>query len=425
MSENKVLHFSDYANMKSEDVEKKEEFVKDSLNKQFGIDTLTKEQFESVKNVLADSTTKDNEFLQSLPSNNGVETTPAVAVTEEVTYGTVDAHANPVTGDIVIDGRSDEEKALDESLANQLNVTIEELYKNPDSFDDALAPFLKDALDEKGVTGVDVLELLSLVKEYQKKASDETIYWYDKLPVALRHYIDTTYTLDFKTSKRDKNFIAETLLQDLYVSAGMDKIHIDVDAAMKDAFDMSPIAEMLADASVTTFEVKYEENRKKAEEAGDVEKAKWYADMQDAFHQSYTYERFIEAAKSRKIRIKRIDVEKINRLIYNFNHKYEVGTDYAIYDISMIIPVLKRKIVSEETGITVTDILKFVASICKYTENMSSTDIIDHTYMYYTVKHILNWDMVKKDSEITFAKNLEENIVKAVLAVKEANPFQI
>ena len=27
MSENKVLHFLDYANMKSEDVEKKEEFV--------------------------------------------------------------------------------------------------------------------------------------------------------------------------------------------------------------------------------------------------------------------------------------------------------------------------------------------------------------------------------------------------------------
>ena len=127
------------------------------------------------------------------------------------------------------------------------------------------------------------------------------------------------------------------------------------------------------------------------------------------FTQSYTYEDMYEAYKLGKIKVKNIQVEKLNRTCSEFNRKYYNNT-FKINDVGMTIGVLDRKL---DKKYNISAIKKFIVAFINYTKNFSPSNIPEHVFMYYFIQNILALDInVPENSQIEFNDLLINNINK-------------
>ena len=129
---------------------------------------------------------------------------------------------------------------------------------------------------------------------------------------------------------------------------------------------------------------------KKAEIDASIEKAKadgneeavWeFTLMKDGLDDAYNLTKFSEAIKT--IKIKKFDLEKPERVYSIFTRKYE-NHRYNISDIRPCPMILSRHLID----VPQEDLVKFCLCFCKYIQNMSPDNIVDHTFMYYFIRNI-------------------------------------
>lgn len=375
-----------------------------------------KEMLNAIPNTEAD-------FVSKLPSNNGQltrenGTTPEGEVESEKKSVVID----PATGEYQ---QQLDDLGISKEMAEMLELKPEDLLDIPDSINDIDIPddILTKNIQENGIEDVELAsQMMSLVKEYRKMGDPfrSNVNWYKKLPEKIRTIIDKQCAEVNNSSMGAKKTFAEAFIQDVVNDAGIDSIVYDMQKSMEEAFDTSGITEYILSESKTDFEKNMEATmeRTRTAENIDEEKRSELLDKQqkvlDAFHDAYSYESFINAIKSGKVRVKPFDIHKYARWLKEFYNKYEGDTPFVIKDPSTMAPILKRFFPEYSND----QCIAFVIAFIKFTRNMNPNDVVDHTYMSYFIHNISQLDLVRhKASERDFINILSNNIKMALDAV--------
>ena len=393
---------------------------------------LTFEEKVQIMDAIKETETEDDKLVASLPSNNGNKESEGNLdpITEEaIVAGNVVTGAINILNDREVDKKSEEEfegLEIDNDLKKLLTMEDDELYEVPESLEEIpiTEDMLKDTIKQSiGLNDEETKELIPILQKYMAKIPAS---WYDMLPKTLKLSVNKQCMEVNNTSMEAKNLFASEILDTIVRDTRMDKIVIDVQKSVSEAFNISPLMEMIVETQKTAFETELDKKidilTKKAEESDNEEKKKLMLNKVDqlsaiknAFYQSYTYEDMIAKIKSGKLRVKKIDIDKYKKHCKNFNYKYEQDTPFIIHDVSMLVPVIKKKLGHKYDNV---QIAKFVIAFIKYTRDMKATDVVDHTFMSYFISNILNLTMITDtSSKSVFSTTLLSNICKGINAI--------
>jgi hypothetical protein len=264
---------------------------------------------------------------------------------------------------------------------------------------------MKNIKESAGIEDAEmVAEILAVIKKYRSTGKEfrPNINWYEKLPKMIRDIIDQQC---FQVNNPGaKKVFAEAFIDEIISGSGMDNIILDMQDSMNKAFDTSGLTDYIMEESRI-------EEEKRAELL-----AKQEAVMK-AYNQAYTLTDFLEAVTKKKIRVKPFDIQKYKRWLQEFYTKYEGDTPFTIGDPSTIPPILFKFF---DKKYTAEQCVAFVIAFIKFTRNMSSKDVVDHTFMSYFIHNITQLQLVThKTSERDFINILSNNIETAIKAIND------
>ena len=272
-----------------------------------------------------------------------------------------------------------------------------------------------------GVSEEDLKQLFNLANRYR---TGQKFPYFNALPEFIKKEIDGLVNVgasENNATSNDikclKNMLARELFDTIITTNYSTKAFADISKFTTN--EINKEKEKLG-GSIHDFNTKLREEYevgfiKKAEEleANDDEDSKEKAaNLREAsrmFKQSYTYEDMYEAYKLGKIKVKNIQVEKLNRTCSEFNRKYYNNT-FKINDIGMIIGVLDRKL---DKKYNIAAIKKFTVAFINFTKNFTPANIPEHVFMYYFIQNILALDVdVPENGQDEFNDLLISNINK-------------
>ena len=128
--------------------------------------------------------------------------------------------------------------------------------------------------------------------------------------------------------------------------------------------------------------------------------------VSEAFKQSQSLELMYEAYK-KGMKIRKIDVEKLDKAIRNFEMKYE-KSKFTIRDLRQVPDVLRRHVSPSYTDKVIDT---FVAVFCKYTDNMKPENVDEHTFIYYFIDNILSLNVPATTQD---DKDFNDNLIKSI-----------
>lgn len=398
----------------SNNIEKQyENLLKAADTFEFDDEILTDEEVEKLIDAIGDDITDP---AQLFPSNNGMmineRTEPERNIESKVLVS-----ANPITG-VLNTIPYEEENITEESLDKLLELKDEDLGKIELNWD-VFVETTKSIYE--GVSEEDLKHLFAITNRYR---TGEKFPYFNELPEFIKKEIDTLVNVGAAENnassndvKRLKNMLAKELFDTIITNNYSSKAFADISKFTTN--EINKEKEKLG-GSIHDYNAKLREEYeigfiKKAEEleANDDEDSKEKAsNLREAsrmFTQSYTYEDMYEAYKLGKIKVKNIQVEKLNRTCSEFNRKYYNNT-FKINDVGMTIGVLDRKL---DKKYNISAIKKFIVAFINYTKNFSPSNIPEHVFMYYFIQNILALDInVPENSQIEFNDLLINNINK-------------
>lgn len=289
-----------------------------------------------------------------------------------------------------------------------------------DDFDVSTVDITEESLT-KAVAGIypgikinkeDISALINLAK---RVAKGEEFRYYQAMPQNIKNSInlvlgDMAPTMG-SYHKEGRNFVAKELLDSIVEQSVTDTANKDLNTAMLNTLsDLNQSSqEVMADyfklqkeqyevnypAQADVFEKAIENGEIKEEDIESIQaKIKIYRGVAHSFVQSYMLTEMMDAYRNGKCKVKNIQISKIKRTCEDFNCMYMRSTN-AINDLRLVIPVLDRHL-SED--IHIDTIKKFVCIFVNYTRKMSPANIVEHTFMYYFIKHILSLDHYNKSN---------------------------
>jgi hypothetical protein len=374
---------------------------------------LTDEQIDQMIDAMGSEITDP---AQLFPSNNGhainENTDPEQNVEAKVLVS-----ANPATG-VLSTIPYKEDEITEESLDKLLDLKPEELGNvelNWDIFVETTQSMYPGADEES------LKHLFDLAERYRKK---EEFAYFRELPEFIKKEINTLVDISAlenqgtaNETKRLKNMLAKELFDTIITNNYSSKAFADISKFTTN--EINKEKEKLG-GSIHEYNSKLREEYevgfiKKAEELessgeeGATETAQKLRDASRMFTQSYTYEDMYEAYKTGKIKVKNIQIEKLNRTFSEFNRKYYNNT-FKIHDVGMVMPVLDRVL---DQKYNINAVKKFVVAFINYTKNFRPENIHEHVFMYYFIQNILALDVkVPENTQIEFNDLLIENINK-------------
>ena len=380
---------------------------------EFDDDILSDEEVEKLIDAIGEGPVDP---AQLFPSNNGMEINPHTEPERNV-EAKVLVSANPVTGALNTIPY-DEENITEESLDKLLDLKDEDLGKIELNWD-VFVETTKSIYD--GVSEEDLKHLFATANKYRTGVK---FPYYNELPNFIKKEIDTLVNVGAaennataNETKQLKNMLAKELFDTIITNNYSTKAFADISKFTTS--EINKEKEKLG-GSIHDYNAKLREEYevgfiKKAEELesiGDEEALEKAANLREAsrmFKQSYTYEDMYEAYKIGKIKVKNIQIEKLNRTCSEFNRKYYNNT-FKINDVGMVMGVLDRKL---DKKYNITAIKKFVVAFINYTKNFTPANIPEHVFMYYFIQHILALDInVPENSQVEFNDLLINNINK-------------
>lgn len=354
--------------------------------------------------------------IANLPSNQGVKETPIPAAIPEAadenkTF-TADVEIDPTTGAAKVLGPADDLPDPDFNLEDYLDMkSYEKDYINLDKVE------LSESIRrEYGITVDEGKQLLALLKRVQSNEPD--IRYYDELPTGCKRYADAMAMASGVLNKAMQNTTAKSLIDMIFNEIAADEFQIDIENLINNEIEKSgaDFSSVYSGMVLGKKEKLYEAADKiDAENPDKKENANILRQIGDACEESYKLTQFADAINHKKIRIRKIDVEKPEKVFRDFNMKYEnskIGIN-NISDITICIPRHLATATKRPTPDTVTPntIIAFAVAFCKYCGNYSPSNVVQHTFMYYFIKNILHLDAVPPGMKFSeFAQELIDNI---------------
>ena len=411
------------------EMNKTEETINQAYDKLMSSSTLTEEQVDHIAKHIEDAALDDNDkqaIVNALPSNNGAQEIPVNALSnearEDITSEEVVAIINPVTGIATTESKSilpDDDDIPEADLNDYLDMTAYDADKiNFDKVE------ISDSIrKEYELSDEDAAKLLETLKRVQNK---EEFPYYESLPEGLKKFCRTMAVVDGQgiLNKPMLNTIALNALNTLTNEIAADLFTADISDVInteirKSGADLSSIYEGM----ITQKAEKLREAADKTE-AEDPEAARRLRSIADACVESYMMTGFIEAVKNHKLRIRKIDIEKPQKIVRDFNTKYENSKINInnIWDLTYCIPrhLSEASTPVDPDVITIDTIHAFVVGFCRYCENMKNTNVEEHTFMYYFIKNILYLDTTAPGAEFTeFGQQLIDRIKSILETIHE------
>lgn len=359
-----------------------------------------------------------NEISEALELNKGVNTKVLNDVMEKeipeeerkLVKGEINFEVNPNTGlgnPVVADGsvEFDKDLTLDE-LANMNSFE----YKDYEVTED----MVKKSDIASDLSEEEVYEIYNLVMRYQ---SGEKFNIYNEMPKFMKKEVDNMFIASGRsmTKKEISKFVMDNLIHEIK----LDQAFIDLNETIRNELALPSMTEMYSEFMKETFEKSLIEVSEKIKDK-DPEKAKLLRDVSEVYSKTYTFEELIEGLNNRKVRQFIKDTSKYKKLCNSFNGKY-IDSRFKITNID----VCRQTLMNCAPEIGEEYIKKFIMLICKVCERKDPNDILDHTFMYYTVQNIRLLEHDQFEGDVLTDKRSDmynmviENIKKVVEEIKK------
>ena len=392
------------------------------------VNLMNDEELEDLFDTLNEEN-KDNESIQSMyeakekSADELRELLDEEAETSD-TSSEVDPESGQPTGTHVMVagwGMGRKENLFDDFLGTD----DDELKPSSEADTDITESHVSKAMDSKDLKAD--FATIEKVKELIMKRNRGERIKYSELPEVLKEQVNPVvaalgrgYTS--QQIKAVRNMMADDIIESFYseiITQKIDKEVVDLDTSIKN-LAKTEYVDVNSDQRkqhFNTFVIKFPQMAEKIKDT-DPEKAKVMLDVSEGFKQAHSMEEMYAAYGNSKIRVRRIDVEKLDKTIRRFNYKYENST-MVIRDISSAVDVLSRHV---NKRISLTAIKTFVAIICKYCENMKPSNLAEHTFMYYLINNILSLDIpFTNEADIVWNDEFLNNINKFLTLIEERN----
>lgn len=376
--------------------------------------TMTDQEVKELTEALSDVRSEDNEMIENLPSNNGVEERvpddPYEYEEEEVT-----SYTDPMTGESkIIPEKIDplDNITIDESgLDGLLNMSDEDIKTMDITLDE-----FKQALSE--LPSLNNEDTKALKKVFDRYRFGEEFSLYNSFPNNIKKYVDATVsmlasdnggTLDTKDMR---SVISKTILDDILNNIHMNKVYTDLNSSVNDAFkEIKDTTTSETNLNVRTKISAFKDLADKIKEEN-PEKSEALYRFYDAFIEAQEYNKLREAVCTGRLRAKKIEIEKFERTCSGFLRTY-MKSSKILDDPTQLYPIIHRHI-----GCSIDDAKRIIIAFIKYTEynKMDLNVLEDYCFIYYFIKNILGLDNHSRTmlEETTFYAKIKNNL-KALL----------
>ncbi len=268
---------------------------------------------------------------------------------------------------------------------------------------------LKDKLGNK-ISDDDVLVFMDLVKRYQ---SGDTKNMYEVLPEKAKGSITKEFlTNNIPISKAALNAATEALISTIITDCSIDNFTVELQNAIDSAIDNGAAEEAskLMFKTMKENEAKYKKASEELRKNGYTDKADILDDIISATDDAYNFTSLLNALKNHKIKIKKYDIEKHDRIFRDFDAKY-TKSPYKIRNIS-VIPVILNRNLPKENDITTETIIAFTIAICKLCMNYTPNNPGQHSLMYNTIQAMVYTDITQHSEDLDILEFRDRVVTK-------------
>lgn len=367
---------------------------------------------------------KDNESIQSMKEarDKSLEELLDQDDSEETISSEIDPKSGMPSSHVTVGayGMGRSENLFDDFLDN------DELKPAAESDSDITEGHVSKALEEKHI-GIKFTTVERVKELIIRRNRGEKIKYAD-LPEDLQRQVSANVNQMLGRGytnaqlKMARNMMADDIIESLYTEIVQEKINsevVDLETSIRN-LAKDNLVEVTSDQRkqhFATFVIKFPQMADQIEST-DPEKAKLMREVSKGFEQAHSMKDMYDAYSDGKVRIRKIDIEKLNKTIRRFNSKYETSK-MVIRDISNAEEVLARHV---HKMYSQTAIKAFIALICKYCENMSPDNLAEHTFMYYLVNNILSLDVpFTNEADIMWNDEFINNVNRFLGLIEQRN----
>lgn len=379
------------------------------------VKTLTDEEVEQIANVLTDQKSEKDlklEEIQNLSDEDKkaiiLKTNPELEVVEDdeikdIPYnvmsksGLIKSQAlvevNPETGEKTV---LPDQSGLNHPISEK--VGLEELASG--EAEDILSE-LKDENMLKSIQDMDLdisnkeaYMIIEVVRKFESGVEVE----FDELPSVLKSMVNGLMLGAAETGEKlSRKVVVADVIKFIAAQLHWDQEVIALQDVLKKELKINSIMDLYTEENDKIMTDKLLEAAQKYEDEGDLVKAKLFRDMSTAYVDAKDFKSIEEAIDSKCKEARRLkrETKRFKNYVRDFNYKYnEDHTKFIIDDLRVVEKVLVR-----HCGVSIDEARMFLILFCRLTKNMSSSDVIGHTYMYYTLKNITTLDAYDKDDQ--------------------------
>lgn len=247
---------------------------------------------------------------------------------------------------------------------------------------------VSDGLTSMGLSEEDAMTLYTLILKHKK---GEKFNIYKELPDSIKEMV---HGIAISKNPKVLTDVSKGILEFFSNQLNIEQEFIDLQDSIKRELDMPGMVDMYAEHLVKSME---DDLLAKADaiEATHPDKANELRRISNAYTRTYRFDTLhLELDSNPKI-VKKInkDIKKFARHCREFNFKYQ-DSKFKINSITLLEGTIIR-----QTGCTKEEAQKFILLFTNICRDMKSDNLIEHTFMYYTIKNILAIDHIQKDSE--------------------------
>lgn len=366
------------------------------INEIMNSDNVEDEKIDEAYDALLTTCLTDEQIDQI---NNEAENDPDAKIMKEISKkidsGELSNEGEIVNAAISINPETGERQIIETDVEFEPdNTSFDELIDNPDIdhtdielSDDVIKKAAEDQFNELNPT--EMLELINLVKEYKNgKISNGAAF--EKLPLFLKNKFNEEAKkagIPLNNIKSYKKAFVKGIMQDLINTAELDQASVDFDKQIAQIYqeygnDVSLLYQSSIFEKIQTLKNTVDDISKDNEDGSKDEKIKNINDIIDGLFESIYFEKFSKFVKNAKI--KPIEWEKPQKVFRDFILKYE-NSKFMISDINNILPALQKY-----CDFTEEEAYEFTILFCKYTRTMKSSNLADHSFMYYVIANIIS-----------------------------------
>ena len=404
---------------------------------------LTEEQYKEILDATQESidslkgTPLGN--LMDMPSNHGVEEVPE----EERKPGEhkmMNVMVDPNTGEHKVIGphNSDEDTETFEEMCERLEKTDFDFEIEPISEKDLIDyisktennSILAEMIEKDPDVNLKADTVQKLLQVVNRRINKENFNVYKELPeesqnLINQYMIKSGIPILAVEGKRIRNELAENLIEDFVQGVSTDRAIYDFNKEFENM-----MMESQKMVSEITNDYILERNRKLRERIESIdpekepEKREKGLQILEAIDEAYNLTKLKEFSK--RCKIKKIELEKPNRIFDQFLDKYR-ESKYNIYDIKLTRPILFRHLNEvEPDGYTDRDINALLLCFCKQCLNMKAESTLENLYMYNMIFNIIWLDIKKKAQKVDtngelYIDGYLNNIIEVIENLRERN----